>query len=408
MGEENVLVYVYIGYLIPEGFSSGVFYMHKYWQMGDCMNMHEHYMRRALELAKCGWGKTNPNPLVGAVIVKNGEIIAEGYHEALGCVHAEVAAFLNSKQDVSGGTLYVNLEPCSHYGRTPPCARAIIEAGIKEVIIAMIDPNPKVAGRGIQMLKDAGIKVTIGVLAEEATQLNEIFIKYITKSRPFVIMKSAMTIDGKIASVSGDSRWISGESSRQYVHIMRSRVSAVMAGINTVLMDNPLLTTRLAHNKGKDPVRIVIDSKGIIPEDCNVINADSEAGVILATTSAIESRKEKLLVEKGVRIIKAENKEGHVDLDKLMEELYRLEIDSILLEGGGGLNASALNYGIVDKVMLFIAPKIIGGRNAVTPVEGTGVQLMKDAIGLKNINVSRFGEDILVEGYIDNVAGNGK
>lgn len=366
------------------------------------MNMNEHYMKRAIDLAKGGWGKTNPNPLVGAVIVKNAEIIAEGYHEALGYAHAEIAAFNNVKQDVSGGTLYVNLEPCSNYGKTPPCARAIIEAGIKEVVIAMIDPNPKVAGRGIQMLKDAGIKVTIGVLEEEARQLNEIFIKYITKNRPFVIMKTAMTIDGKIASVSGDSKWISGDSSRQYVHVMRSRVSAVMAGINTVLIDNPLLTTRLAHNRGKDPVRIVIDSKGVISEDCNVINVDSEAGVILATTSAIESRKEKLLVDKGVRVIKAENKEGHVDLDKLMEELYRLEIDSILLEGGGGLNASALNYGIVDKVIFFIAPKIIGGRNAITPVEGAGIQFMKDAIGLKNINVSRFGEDILVEGYIAN------
>jgi len=365
-------------------------------------------MKRALELAKSGWGKTNPNPLVGAVIVKNGEIIAEGYHEELGCAHAEIAAFNSARQDVEGGTLYVNLEPCSHYGRTPPCAKAIIEAGIKEVVIAMVDPNPKVAGRGIQMLKDADIKVTIGVLEEEARQLNEIFIKYITKNRPFVIMKTAMTIDGKIASVSGNSRWISGESSRQYVHIMRSRVSAVMAGINTVLKDNPSLTTRLAHGGGKDPVRIVIDSKGFIPEECNVINADSTAGVILATTSAIESRKEKLLVDKGVKVIKAENKEGHVDLDKLMEELYRLEIDSILLEGGGGLNASALNYGIVDKVMFFIAPKIIGGRNAMTPVEGTGMQLMKDSIGLKNINIRRFGEDILVEGYIDNFAGSGK
>ncbi len=360
------------------------------------------YMKRALELAKRGWGRTNPNPLVGAVIVKNGQIIAEGYHEALGSAHAEAAALSNAKQDVRGGTMYVNLEPCSHLGRTPPCAAAIIEAGIKEVVIAMTDPNPVVSGRGIQMLKDSGIGVKTGVLEEEAKRLNEIFIKYITEKKPFVIMKTAMTIDGKIASVSGDSRWISGESSRQYVHVMRSRVSAVMAGINTVLADNPLLTARPAVGGGRDPVRIVVDRKGILPEGCNVINADSQAGVILATTSAIQSKKEELLAQRGVRVIKVQDRDGYVHMGKLMEELYRLDIDSILLEGGGGLNASALDYGMVDKVMLFIAPKIIGGRNAVTPVEGTGIHFMKDAIGLKNINVSRFDQDILVEGYIAN------
>lgn len=364
------------------------------------MDKHESYMKRALELAKHGWGRTNPNPLVGAVIVKDGEIIAEGYHEMLGCAHAEVSAFNNANKDVSGGTLYVNLEPCSHYGRTPPCAKAIIEKGIKEVVIAMTDPNPKVAGRGIQMLKEAGIQVVCGVLEEEAKKLNEIFIKYITQRRPFVIMKTAMTLDGKIATCLGDSKWISGESSRQHVHAIRDRLAAIMVGINTVLADNPSLTTRLYSGRGKDPVRIVVDSKGVLPLDSKVINMKSPAYTILATTSMIESEKERQLINRGVRILKVDGPEEHVDLAKLMEELYKLEIDSVLLEGGGGLNAAALNSGIVDKVMVFVAPKIIGGKDAKTPVEGTGIKLMKDAIKLQDISISRFDEDILMEGYV--------
>ena len=363
-------------------------------------NEHEYYMKRALELAKGGWGRTNPNPLVGAVIVKGGEIIGEGFHEMLGCAHAEVAAFRNAKQDVRGATLYVNLEPCSHFGRTPPCAEAIIRSGIKKVVVAMVDPNPKVAGRGIQMLEDSGIDVTVGVLEDEARKLNEIFIKYISCRRPFVIMKSAMTLDGKTASASGDSKWISGEASRRYVHIIRDRVSAIMVGINTVLKDNPSLTTRLDLKDGKDAVRVIIDSKGMIPLDSNVINVASTAGVILATTSKIDSEKEKQLKDKGVRVIKADGNDGRVDLGMLMDELYRLEIDSILLEGGGTLNSAAMEAGIVDKVMIFIAPKIIGGENALTPVEGAGRLLMKDAVKLRDINVSRFDEDVLIEGYV--------
>ncbi|MHB8064964.1 MAG: bifunctional diaminohydroxyphosphoribosylaminopyrimidine deaminase/5-amino-6-(5-phosphoribosylamino)uracil reductase RibD [Ruminiclostridium sp.] len=363
------------------------------------MNIHEEYMKRAFELAKVGWGNTNPNPLVGAVIVKKGKIISEGYHKVLGGAHAEVDAFNNSKQSLIGSILYVNLEPCSHYGRTPPCAQTIIEAGISKVVVAMEDPNPKVSGRGIKMLKDAGIEVVVGILENEARLLNEIFIKYITHKRPFVIMKTAMTLDGKIACASGDSRWISGESSRQQVHVVRDRVAAIMVGINTVLVDNPALTTRLGAGRGKDPIRIVVDSKGIIPVDSKVISVESSAGTILATTSLLESEKEKQLLKKGVRILKLNGLEGHVDLVKLMGELYKLDIDSVLLEGGGDLNAAALNSGIVDKVMFFIAPKIIGGKDAKTSVEGLGIQLMKDAIKLEDISISRFDEDILVEGY---------
>ncbi|MDF2522460.1 MAG: riboflavin biosynthesis protein RibD [Clostridiales bacterium] len=364
------------------------------------MNAHEYYMKRALELAKGGWGKTNPNPLVGAVIVKNGEIIAEGFHEAIGHAHAEASALQNSKQSVEGCTLYVNLEPCSHYGRTPPCAKAIIEAGIKEVIVAMVDPNPKVAGRGIQMLKDAGIQVTVGILELEAKKLNEIFIHYISEKKPFVIMKTAMTLDGKAASISGGSKWITGECSRQYVHVMRDRVSAIMVGVNTVIKDNPMLTARLPLKECKDPIRIIVDSIGRIPIESDVLHVHSNAGVILATTSSINKEKEKLLLNKGVRIVKAGGENGIVDLTLLMDELYKMEIDSVLLEGGGTLNASALKAGIVDKVMMFISPKIIGGSSAITPVEGEGILHMKDALKLQDLSVSRFDEDVLIEGYL--------
>lgn len=362
--------------------------------------MHDLYMKRALELAKLGWGKTNPNPLVGAVIVKDGEIIAEGYHEKIGGSHAEVAAFNNATRDVKGGTIYVNLEPCSHYGRTPPCAKRIIEAGISKVVIGMVDPNPKVSGQGIKILKDAGIDVIEGVLENQAKKINEIFIKYITQKSPFVIMKTAMTIDGKIASISGDSKWISGESSRQYVHIVRDRVAAIMVGINTVLLDNPSLTTRLSSGQGKDPIRIIVDSMGRIPIDSKVIDSESKAGIILATTSLIDIEKEKQLINKGVKVLKLDGENGHVDLIRLMKELYKLEIDSVLLEGGGGLNAAALNSCIVDKVMTFIAPKIIGGQGAKTSVEGKGIPYMKDAINLQDLSINRFGQDIMIEGYV--------
>jgi diaminohydroxyphosphoribosylaminopyrimidine deaminase/5-amino-6-(5-phosphoribosylamino)uracil reductase len=366
--------------------------------------MHELFMKNALELARKGWGRTNPNPLVGSVIVKDGEIIAQGYHHLLGGAHAEVDAFNNAKQEVNGGTLYVNLEPCAHYGRTPPCAKKIIESGISKVVIAMEDPNPVVAGGGIKMMRDAGIEVIVGVLEEEARTLNEIFIKYITRRQPFVIIKAAMTLDGKIASVSGDSKWISGECSRAQVHMVRDRIAAIMTGINTVLKDNPSLTTRLDSGNGKDPARIIVDSKGLIPLESRVINAKSSAGSILATTSLIDGKREEQLIEKGVRILKLDGADGHVDLKKLMDELYKLEIDSVLLEGGGGLNAAALKSGIVDKVMFFIAPKIIGGSTAKTPVEGEGVRYMKDAVNLKNITITRFAEDILVEGYVEGEA----
>ncbi|MGI5907098.1 MAG: bifunctional diaminohydroxyphosphoribosylaminopyrimidine deaminase/5-amino-6-(5-phosphoribosylamino)uracil reductase RibD [Christensenellales bacterium] len=361
------------------------------------------YMKRALALARRGWGKTNPNPLVGAVVVRDGRIVAEGYHARLGAPHAEAAAFENAKEDVGGGTLYVNLEPCSHHGRTPPCAQAVIKRGIRRVVVAMEDPNPLVAGSGIRMLREAGIDVTVGLLGDEAKQLNEIFVKHITKKRPFVIMKAAMTLCGKIATAAGDSKWITGEKARRHVHRIRDRVSAIMVGIGTVLADDPSLTTRLGPKKGRDPVRIVVDSRGRIPLGSRAIASASEAGLILATTPAIDPGNEARLVEKGVNVIRAEGADGRVDLVALMDALHALEIDSVLLEGGGVLNASALKSGIVDKAMVFVAPKLVGGAGAKTPVEGPGVTRMDDALRLRDVAVRRFGDDILVEGYIRDV-----
>jgi diaminohydroxyphosphoribosylaminopyrimidine deaminase/5-amino-6-(5-phosphoribosylamino)uracil reductase len=358
-------------------------------------------MRKVLKLAEKGVGATNPNPLVGAIIVKDGKIIAKGYHKAFGLAHAEVDAINNAKERLVGSTLYVNLEPCSHYGKTPPCAKAIIEAGIKNVVIAMIDPNPFVKWNGVKMLKNAGIDITVGVFEQEARKLNEIFIKYITKKMPFVIMKSAMTLDGKISSISGNSKWISCEESRNYAHQLRNRVSAIMVGINTVIADNPSLTTRLNEKNCKDPIRVIIDSKGRIPLDSNVINSSSNAGVILATTNQIEPEKEKALNDKGVTIIKTDYDNSGVNLVQVMKELYNLGIDSVLLEGGGTINAAALSVGIVDKVIMFIAPKIIGGKSALTPVEGVGIELIDDAIKLDDISICKIGSDILVEGYVN-------
>lgn len=355
-------------------------------------------MSIALELAKNGYGKTNPNPLVGAVIVKDGNIISKGYHHAIGSPHAEIEALNNAQCTVRGATMYVNLEPCSHYGRTPPCTKAIIEAGINEVVIATEDPNPMVCGKGIKLLKDAGISVVLGVLEQPAKRLNEIFIKYITKKRPFVIMKSAMTLDGKIATCVGNSKWITCEDARRHVHIIRNRVSAIMVGINTILYDNPSLTTRLNSTSSKNAIPIIVDSKGAIPLHCKVMNADISP--ILATTSIIDRKKEAVLVNKGVKIIKCDQADGRVDLNILMDELYKLEVDSVLLEGGGTLNWSAIESAIVDKVMCYIAPKLIGGTAAKTPIEGTGIPIMHNALSLNNVLIQSLGHDFLIEGYI--------
>lgn len=364
------------------------------------LDMDLKYMKRALELAKKGEGYTSPNPLVGAVIVKDGKIIGEGYHEKYGSYHAEVNAFLNAKEDVKGATMYVTLEPCSHYGKTPPCANKIVEKGIKKVVIAHKDPNDKVAGRGINILKENGIEVVTGVLEEESRKLNEIFLKYITTKLPFSILKTAMTLDGKIASRTGDSKWITNEESRNYVHKLRQKLSAIMVGIGTIIADDPYLTTRLEGVPSRDPIRIVVDTKARIPLEANVLNLNSNARTIVAVTELAPAEKLQKIKDKGGEVIITPLKNNKVDLNYLMKALGEKGIDSILIEGGSELNFSAIEAGIVDKVNAFIAHKIIGGNMAKTPIGGQGIELMKNALILNNIDIQRFGDDLMIEGYI--------
>ncbi len=356
-------------------------------------------MKRAIELSTGGIGYVNPNPLVGAVIVKGGRIIGEGYHKAYGGYHAEIEAFRNAVEDISGATMYVTLEPCSHYGKTPPCAVEIVNRGIKRVVIGMVDPNPKVCGTGIKILQENGIDVVTGVLEEDVRVLNEIFVKYITKNRPFCIMKTAMTLDGKIATYTGDSRWISNERSREYVHQLRHRVSGIMVGIGTVLNDDPLLTTRLTEKEGKDAIRIIVDTNLRIPLNTKIVKTSSNVKTIIAA-SKVDKEKVTSLKDMGIEVLKIPMKNKLVDLDILMDELGNRGIDSVLLEGGGTLNFSALSSGIVDKVMAFISPKIIGGKDAKTPVEGKGFEFIRNGVQLKDTNISNFDGDILVEGYV--------
>jgi len=362
--------------------------------------LEEKYMKKALELARLGEGYTSPNPLVGALIVKKGKIIAEGYHEKYGENHAEVNAFLDASEDVKGADMYVTLEPCSHQGKTPPCADRIVKEGIKRVFIGMKDPNPLVAGRGVEILEKNGIEVKSGILEKEAVELNEIFIKYITENKPFCILKTAMSLDGKIATSSGDSKWISNEKSRKYVHQLRHRVSGIMVGIGTVLADDPMLTTRLENKKSKDPHRIIIDTEGRIPLDSKILNLKSHSKTIIATTEKITSEKVKSLEDKNAEVVICPLKNNKVDLNYLFEYLAKMGIDSILVEGGSTLNESILKEKLVDKVVTFIAPKIIGGSQAKTPVEGEGFKYIKDSVKLENIKTRYFDEDIMISGYI--------
>uniref|UniRef100_UPI0038CD1BF5 bifunctional diaminohydroxyphosphoribosylaminopyrimidine deaminase/5-amino-6-(5-phosphoribosylamino)uracil reductase RibD n=1 Tax=Tepidibacter aestuarii TaxID=2925782 RepID=UPI0038CD1BF5 len=357
-------------------------------------------MKRAIELALKGKGYTSPNPLVGAVIVNKGRIIGEGYHEYYGGAHAEVNAINSAFENVQGATMYVTLEPCSHFGKTPPCAQLLIDKKIKKVIIGMMDPNPIVAGRGIKLLRDNDIEVTVGVLEQEVKELNEIFIKYISTKLPFCILKTAMTLDGKIATNIGDSKWITNKKSREYVHEIRHQVSGIMVGIGTVLADDPSLTTRLVDEEGIDPIRIIVDTKCRIPLDAKVLNINSKEKTIIATTKKADKNKLELIKEKGAEIIITPLKNNQVDLGYLIKKLGEMEIDSILIEGGSTLNYSILKEGCVDKVISFIAPKIIGGDNAKTPVGGIGIEYVKNAIELENIKLKMFEQDIMIEGYL--------
>ncbi|MGL5346594.1 MAG: bifunctional diaminohydroxyphosphoribosylaminopyrimidine deaminase/5-amino-6-(5-phosphoribosylamino)uracil reductase RibD [Peptostreptococcaceae bacterium] len=360
--------------------------------------MHEKYMKRALELASKGKGKVSPNPMVGAVIVKNSDIISEGYHIVYGKEHAEINALKNTTECVEDSTMYVTLEPCSHFGKTPPCVEEIIKNKISKVVIGCLDPNPLVSGKGVKKLKENGIEVVVGVLEEECRKLNEVFFKYICAKKPFITMKCAMSLDGKIATNIGESRWISCELSRRKVHKLRNEVSGIMVGVDTVIKDNPQLTCRLEN--GRNPIRIIVDSKLRIPIESKVVQGTDIAKTIVATTNMANKNKISELIHKGVQVIVTNIKNERVDLEELMTILAKNKIDSILLEGGASLNYSALEEGIVDKVQIYIAPKIIGGKDAKTPVAGEGVELLEDAFRLCDITTKSIGDDIFIEGYI--------
>lgn len=359
------------------------------------------YMKKALDLSLLGVGFTSPNPLVGAVIVKDERIIGEGYHQHYGGSHAEVNALKNATEKVEGATMYVTLEPCAHYGKTPPCANLLAENKLKKVVIATLDPNPLVAGKGVEILRNKGIEVVVGVLEEEALKTNEIFIKYITTKRPFCILKTAMTLDGKIATHTGDSKWITNEKSRAYVHELRNKVTGIMVGVDTVIQDDPSLTTRLPNKAGSDPIRIVVDSTLRLPLTAKLLKINSDKRTIIATTDRADGGKLKELEKyKNVQVVVMPAKDSRVDLPYLMQWLGKQNIDSLLVEGGATLNFSMIEEGLIDKLISFVAPKLLGGDQAKTPIGGRGIANITDAIHLRDFKVSTFDEDIMIESYV--------
>jgi diaminohydroxyphosphoribosylaminopyrimidine deaminase / 5-amino-6-(5-phosphoribosylamino)uracil reductase len=360
----------------------------------------QYFMQMALELATGGEGFTSPNPLVGAVVVKDGRVVGSGFHEKVGGPHAEANAIEAAGPQSEGATLYVTLEPCNHTGRTPPCTEKILSAGIRRVVIAMRDPNPKVAGGGADLLKRKGIQVELGVRRQQAQKLNEIFIKYITSARPFVMAKCAATLDGRIATRTGDSRWVTGESARQFVHRLRHAVDAILVGINTVRKDNPSLTARLPGGRGRDPVRIVLDTHLSISPDAKLLRQKSDAGTILVVGKAVARDKMKAFEKTGIRVVQAALKNGLIDMDALMDQLGAMQLASLLVEGGSRVLASAFKAGIVDKVLFFYAPKILGGDDGVPICRGPGAGSMNQSIAVSDIGIRRFGDDVMIEGYI--------
>ena len=356
------------------------------------------YMRRALELAVRGAGHVSPNPMVGAVIVKDGRIIGEGWHEHIGGLHAERNAFKHCTEDAAGATIYVTLEPCCHWGRTPPCTEAIMEHKIARVVVGCLDPNPLVAGKGLQILRDAGIECVTGVLEQECLAVNEVFFHYITTKKPFVVMKYAMTLDGKIAAFTGDSKWVTGEQARRHVHETRRRLRAIMVGINTVLADDPMLNCRIED--GVDPVRIILDSSLRIPLDCQIVQTASRIPTHVFCARP-DGAKEAALAALGVHVhYLPDETDTRVDLGRAMQELAQMQLDSVLVEGGGTLHGELMRLGLVDRVQAYVAPKLIGGIQAKSPVEGPGIPYMADAQTLTDITITRLGEDVLIEGRI--------
>lgn len=359
------------------------------------------HMQRALSLAKLALGHTSPNPAVGAVIVKEGVIVGEGYTQPPGLDHAEVVALRQAGEKARGATMYVSLEPCCIYGRTPPCTQAIIAAGIVEVHLPMVDPNPMVYGRGVSELEAAGIKIFRGEHEEEALEINESYFKFITRGLPFVIAKFAMSLDGKTATKTGDSRWISSEESRRYVHCLRHRVDAIMVGVDTVIADDPQLTARAGKDGGiteKQPLRVVVDSKGRIPLIARVFQMPGKT--VVAVVEDIEPARELALTQAGAEVLRLPSKDGLVDLGELLRVLGERQVISLMVEGGATLFGSLFEQGLVDKLLVFIAPIIIGGGGSKSPIEGKGVEEVAQAMALSGVKLQGIGDDMFISGYL--------
>ena len=366
---------------------------------GDFLSYDEKYMRLAMQLAGNAIGRTSPNPLVGAVIVKDNRVVGCGWHRKAGTPHAEVHALNQAGELAQGADVYVTLEPCAHYGKTPPCAKALVEEKVKNVYGGLLDVNPKVAGKGFKILEDAGIYVEYGFLQDELRKQNEVFFKWIEHKKPFIVLKAAMTLDGKIATATGQSKWITNETSRAYGYKLRDIYDGIMVGINTVIEDNPMLTARV--DGGKNPIRIVVDSSLKIDINANVVQ-DKSAKTIIATTDKADKDKILKLQAQDVDVIVVDKDENDkVDIEKLLDILGQKNICSILVEGGATLSGSFVAKKLVDKVYFFIAPKIIGGKEAKTPVAGTGILNLQEALALKDIQIEKLEEDILIIGRVD-------
>ena len=359
----------------------------------------EQYMHRALDLARKGKGRTSPNPMVGAVVVQDGRVVGEGYHAQAGGPHAEAVALEAAVGAARGADLYVTLEPCCHHGRTPPCTDLIISAGIRRVVIPAVDPNPLVSGRGLERLRAAGIVVELGLLSEDATTLNEAFTKFIKTRTPFVILKAAVSLDGKIATRTGDSRWISGERSRHLVHQLRDQVDAVIAGIGTIRCDDPRLTTRLSEG-GRDPIRIIVDGLGPLPLNAKVFQTGSPSPTWLAVGADAPRERLEAMRSRGITVIEAGGSQGRVRLAHLLKCLGEREVTSVMIEGGEGIFTSAIEEGIIDKVLLFVAPLLVGGKTAPTLFGGVGIEHLAQALRLRRPRIEQLDGDLLVEGYL--------
>ncbi len=360
------------------------------------------YMEQALSLAKLALGQVSPNPAVGAVVVRNGIVVGQGYTQPPGSWHAEVVALKQADKKTQGSVMHVTLEPCCHYGRTPPCTQAIITAGIAEVHLAMLDANPLVSGRGKDELEREGIKVYLGEHEEEAKKVNEAYTKFITTGMPFVTAKFAISLDGKIATKSGDSKWISGDEARKYVHNLRYTSDAIMAGVNTVLVDDPRLTARSCGGKGgtarKQPLRVIVDGKGRTPLTAQLFSEPGKTLLVLGKFVTLEEKA--TFAQVGAELLELPSEGGLVDLGELLKALGKREITSVLVEGGGIIFGSLFDCKLVDKVIAFIAPIIIGGKEAKTAVSGKGVDKVVDSLRLRRVSLKKLGEDLMVSGYV--------